>query len=78
MCDRTPVALRAEALARVQQLSQTNVLEPYQTQRLTKAGAVVEVSMISTALVDAAGKMYAIATTERECAADTAATGKNT
>ena len=57
--------LQAEALGRVKQLSQAKVLEPYLTKRLTKVGAVVEVSMISTALVDADGKMYAIATTER-------------
>ena len=63
--DRTPVALRAAALDRVKQLSRAKILEPYLTKRLTKAGAVVEVSMISTALVDATGQMYAIATTER-------------
>jgi hypothetical protein len=32
---------------------------------LTQAGAVIEVSMVSTALVNEAGLMYAIATTER-------------
>jgi len=63
--DRTPVALRAEALDRVKQLSRAKVLEPYLTKRLTKAGGIVDVSMISTALVDATGQMYAIATTER-------------
>jgi two-component system CheB/CheR fusion protein len=63
--DRTPVALQAEALDRVKQLSQAKVLEPYLTQRLTKAGRVVDVSMISTALIDTTGQTYAIATTER-------------
>ena len=63
--DRTPVALRAEALDRVKQLSRAKFLEPYLTKRLTKAGGIVDVSMISTALVDATGQMYAIATTER-------------
>ncbi len=63
--DRTPSALQAEALDRVKQLSCAKVLEPYLTQRLTKDGTVVEVSMISTALMDQNGKMYAIATTER-------------
>jgi len=63
--DRTPVALRAEALDRVKQLSQAKMLEPYLTKRLTKAGTSLEVSMISTALVDTTGQMYAIATTER-------------
>ena len=63
--DRTPVALQAEALDRVKQLSQAKVLEPYLTQRLTKDGRVVDVSMISTALIDTTGQTYAIATTER-------------
>ncbi len=63
--DRIPQALREQALAKVHQLSQAEVLEPYRTQRVTKAGAVVEVWMTATALVNEAGQMYAIATTER-------------
>jgi two-component system CheB/CheR fusion protein len=63
--DRIPKELQKEALAMLQQLSQAKVLEPYRTRRITKAGAVVEISMISTALVNEAGQMYAIATTER-------------
>jgi two-component system CheB/CheR fusion protein len=63
--DRIPEGLREEALAKVHQLSQSEILEPYRTQRITKEGAVVEVSMVSTALVDEAGQVYAVATTER-------------
>ncbi|MHB8836015.1 MAG: chemotaxis protein CheB [Candidatus Methylomirabilia bacterium] len=63
--DRIPQELREDALARVLQLSRAEVLEPHLTQRLAKGGAVVEVSIIATALVDEAGKMYAVATTER-------------
>jgi two-component system CheB/CheR fusion protein len=47
------------------QLSQAELLEPYRTQRITKDGAVVDVSMISTALVNEVGQVYGIATTER-------------
>ncbi|NQX02409.1 PAS domain-containing protein [bacterium] len=65
VCDRIPAPLRAEALATLAQLSRAEVLASYRTQRLTKAGAVVEVAVISTALVDATGQIYAIATTER-------------
>ncbi len=57
--------MRKEALAKLQQLSQAEILEPYRTQRITKDGTVVEVSMTATALVNEAGQMYAIATTER-------------
>lgn len=63
--DRTPPALREQALARVHQLGQAEILEPYRTQRITKDGALVEVWLTSTALVNEAGQMYAIATTER-------------
>ena len=62
---RIPPDRLEQALTRVHQLSQAEVLEPYRTQRLTKGGALVAVSMVSTALVNEHGKMYAIATTER-------------
>jgi two-component system CheB/CheR fusion protein len=63
--DRIPQGLREEALAKVLKLSRAEILSPHQTQRIAKDGAVVSVSVVSTALVDEAGKMYAIATTER-------------
>ena len=63
--DRVPEELRDEALARVLQLSRAKILEPYRTQRIKKNGAIVEVSITSTALLNDAGQMYAVATTER-------------
>ncbi|MFT7699319.1 MAG: two-component system CheB/CheR fusion protein, partial [Candidatus Krumholzibacteriia bacterium] len=63
--ERIPAKLQADALDRILKLSREEILEPYRTQQLTKDGSVVEVSIISTALVDDTGKMYAIATTER-------------
>jgi two-component system CheB/CheR fusion protein len=63
--DRIPQGLREEALATLRQLSRAEVLESYRTQRITKEGAAMEVSIVSTALVNEGGKMYAIATTER-------------
>ena len=63
--ERIPSANQRSAMARVHQLSQAQALEPYATQRLTKDGRVLEVSLTSTALVNAQGQMYAIATTER-------------
>jgi len=69
-CERIPKALQKEALARVRQLSQAKKLEPYQTQRLTKDARLIEVSLTATALVNKTGQMYAIATTERACAAE--------
>ena len=63
--DRIPQELREKELVKVYQLSQEEVLEPYRTRRMAKDGAVVEVSITSTALVNETGQMYAIATTER-------------
>jgi len=63
--DRIPEALRKDALAKLIQLGQAKILEPQRTERLTKQGAVMQVSIISTALLDETGKMYAVATTER-------------
>jgi two-component system CheB/CheR fusion protein len=63
--ERIPQELRKEALHRVHQLSLSEVLEPYRTKRLTKNGDVLEIWMTATALLNEAGTMYAIATTER-------------
>ena len=63
--DRIPQELREKELVKVYQLSQEEVLEPYRTRRVAKNGALVEVSITSTALVNETGQMYAIATTER-------------
>lgn len=63
--DRIPAALQENAMLKVHQLSRAQALEPYLTQRLTKDGTVIDVSLTSTALLNEAGHMYAIATTER-------------
>jgi two-component system CheB/CheR fusion protein len=65
VCDRIPPAQREQEVAKLKQLSRAEILEPYRTQRLTKSGGIVEISMIATALLNEAGRMYAIATTER-------------
>jgi two-component system CheB/CheR fusion protein len=66
--DRIPGRLRKEALIRVHQLSQADILEPYRTQRISKDGTVVDIWLIATALVNENGEIYAIATTERAIA----------
>ncbi len=63
--DRIPESLRKNAMTKLVQLGQAEILEPYRTERITKQGKVVKVSIISTALLDETGKMYAVATTER-------------
>jgi two-component system CheB/CheR fusion protein len=63
--DRIPEGQRQAALDKLQQLSRAEILEPYRTQRVAKDGAVKEVTIISTALVNEAGQVYAISTTER-------------
>ncbi|MES2637091.1 MAG: chemotaxis protein CheB [Pseudomonadota bacterium] len=63
--DRIPKDLWEQALSTLKQLSQAEILEPYLTQRINKNGSILNVSIISTALLNESGDVYAIATTER-------------
>jgi two-component system CheB/CheR fusion protein len=63
--DRIPEPLRMDALSKIHSLSRFDILEPFCTERISKDGAVVEVWLTASALVNEAGQMYAIATTER-------------
>ncbi|MDD5030394.1 MAG: hypothetical protein PHH58_12965, partial [Rhodoferax sp.] len=65
-------------LSKMRQLSATHSLEPFDTQRLTKDGRVLDISLTATALLDEAGQMYAIATTERACASPATQAAANT
>ena len=60
-----PAERRNEEMARVQELYRNDILEPYRSQRIAKDGAAVEVWLTATALLNEAGLVYAIATTER-------------
>jgi two-component system CheB/CheR fusion protein len=73
--DRIPPALRAEELELLRRISEAQGLEPQRTQRLCKDGRSVDVSVLSTALLNAAGQIYAICTTERPLAAPIRPTG---
>jgi two-component system CheB/CheR fusion protein len=63
--DRIPPGLQEDAVAKLLQLSQAQILAPYRTQRITKSGVVAEVWITATALLNQAAQIYAIATTER-------------
>ncbi|MBK5276509.1 MAG: PAS domain-containing protein [Desulfuromonadales bacterium] len=63
--DRIPEPLRMDALSKIHSLSRFDILEPFCTERIAKDGAVMEVWLTASALVNEAGLMYAIATTER-------------
>jgi len=63
--ERVPEALQEKDIDIMIQLSRAEILKPYRTQRITKAGNVVEVCLTSSALMNEDGQMYAIATTER-------------
>ncbi|MBF0390141.1 MAG: PAS domain-containing protein [Desulfamplus sp.] len=64
--DRIPESLKKEEMFRLHQLCHAEILEPYFTRRVTKEGSIMEVSIISTPLVNKVGHVYAIATTERK------------
>jgi two-component system CheB/CheR fusion protein len=64
--DVVPEDRREEALDLVTRLAQHEIIEPFETQRVTKSGETLRVQLTATTLVDAAGEPYAIATTERD------------
>lgn len=61
-----PKSRKEEEIEVLKKLSQAKILEPYRTQRLTKEGLIMEVWLTATSLVNEAGEVYAIETTERE------------
>jgi len=63
--DLIPESLQEDSLKKIAQLSQAGILKPYRTQRIAKGGAIVNIWMTASALVNKVGEMYAIATTER-------------
>ena len=64
--DMIPAGRKEEELATLKKLSQAEVLEPHRTQRVTKDKRTVDVWLNATSLINEAGDVYAIATTERE------------
>jgi two-component system CheB/CheR fusion protein len=61
-----PESRSKEELSVLKKLSRAEVLKPYHTQRLSKDGRIVEICLTATSLVNEAGEVYAISTTERE------------
>jgi len=61
-----PENKRDAALAVIARLIRAEVLEPYHTERLTKDGTVVPITLTATALLNESGQVYAVFTTERE------------
>jgi two-component system, chemotaxis family, CheB/CheR fusion protein len=63
--DMIPPGQRDQALDVIARLGRAEVLQPYETERVDKRGRSLRVMLTATALVDEAGQMYAVATTER-------------
>ena len=63
--DMIPPDLLRQELDKINQLATGGMLLPYTTRRLTKAGQILEVGLTASALIDAAGRIYAIAATQR-------------
>jgi two-component system CheB/CheR fusion protein len=61
-----PENRKEETLDALKKLGQAEALEPYRTQRLAKDGRIVDVQLTVTPLVNEAGEVYSIATTERQ------------
>ena len=60
-----PEAIQEEAINRVKQLSNSEILEPFPTQRKTMDNKIVDVWITATALINENGDIYAISTTAR-------------
>lgn len=63
--ERIPPALRDDERKRLARVAGKEPMQAYRSQRLTKDGAVLEVSVVMSNLLDASGAVYAAATTER-------------
>jgi two-component system CheB/CheR fusion protein len=64
--DVVPEERREEALAFVKKLAAGETVQPFETQRVTRSGEVLDVWLMGTTLVNEKGEPYAIATTERD------------
>lgn len=63
--DLVPAQLREEERARAARLGRGEFVQPYRTWRCARGGVELEVWVTLSALVDASGKAYAIATNEQ-------------
>jgi len=63
--DIIPQEMREEEMKKLRQIAGGGEHEPCKSQRLTKDGKLVTVSLTVTPLVDETGRVYALATTER-------------
>lgn len=63
--DMLPAELRHQELDNLMKVVKDETQVPYSTKRLGKDGRAVEVWLTATAMLDNAGRVYAIATTER-------------
>jgi two-component system CheB/CheR fusion protein len=72
ICRLIPDDCCEEALAMVRRLSHAEVLAPLQMQRIKRSGQRLDISLTASALVDEQGRVYAVATTERESPANEA------
>jgi len=64
--DRIPQPQREAELAKAEAIAQGKILPAYTSERLTKDGRIIAVEVSVTALVNEAGRIYGIATTEHE------------
>lgn len=63
--DMLPAELRDQELDNLLRVGKLDSQSPYATKRLNKDGRTIDVWLTATAMVDTAGRVYAIATTER-------------
>lgn len=62
---RIPKELQEKDTLKISELSSSKILQTYKTKRLKKDGSIINIHVVSSALVDSDGNTYAITTTER-------------
>lgn len=63
--ERIPPELKKEEISKLLKLANEKTIQPYLTRRLTKEGRTIDVQMTASALINDAGDIYAVSTTER-------------
>lgn len=64
--DRIPKELQEKDTKKIAQLCSSKILQTYKTKRLKKDGSIIDIHIVSSALVDKDENIYAITTTERQ------------
>lgn len=64
--NRIPKELQEKDIKKITELCRSKILQTYKTKRLKKDGSIINIHIVSSALIDEDANTYAITTTERQ------------